>query len=127
MKLTYEHYIDSAHQLKDTEWLVTKKCANLHGHTYKIIVEIETEEMLPNGMIVDFSTIKQTLDVLDHKYINDVFADEDIGYEPTAENISRYYTDKIADSMIQDLSTFKLRVGVCEGWKGKDNFIWNEK
>ena len=87
-------------------------CRHIHGHNYKIIVGIKTEELNDNGMVMDFSDLKKIvskyLNTLDHALmVND--SDDDmiskiidvipdlkfvlIPYEPTAENMARdiYY------------------------------------
>lgn len=59
-------------------------CANLHGHTYKLEVEV-TSNLAPKDMVVDFKVLKENVEekvisVLDHHLINDVIEN------PTAEN-----------------------------------------
>ncbi len=41
-------------------------CRRLHGHTWKVIVEIEGPTQ-PDGMVVDFRDIKALIKQLDHK------------------------------------------------------------
>ena len=113
MKLQVRHYFDSAHQLKDSDELVTKACARLHGHTYAVIVEAEAE-LNKAGMVVDFKAIKQIIDRLDHRYINDIFAQQQIDLQPTAENIAGVLAGWIAN----ELNIEVTRVSVCEGYKG---------
>lgn len=114
-----QHYFDAAHQLKDSEWLVTKACARLHGHTYAVKVTAETEELNGAGMVIDFKAIKEAIDVLDHRYINDVFAEEGVDLQPTAENIAVYLANKI-----NDLGVHVTKVAVCEGYKGAERASW---
>jgi len=76
---------EAAHHLPDYQG----KCHNLHGHTYKLEVEISGPpigEKMPKGMIYDFGNLKhdvqmQILSVYDHICLND------IDQYPTAENI----------------------------------------
>lgn len=119
MKLQVRHYFDSAHQLKDSDGLVTKACARLHGHTYAVIVEAEAE-LNKAGMVVDFKAIKQIIDRLDHRYINDVFLSFSIDLQPTAENIAHVLADWIAD----ELNIKVIKVSVCEGYKGPEKASW---
>lgn len=119
MKLQVRHYFDSAHQLKDSDELVTKACARLHGHTYAVVVEAEAK-LNKAGMVVDFKAIKQIIDRLDHRYINDVFLSFSIDLQPTAENIAVVLADWIAD----ELSIKVIKVSVCEGYKGLEKASW---
>ncbi len=60
---------DAAHYTPGT----TKKCMNLHGHTFTVDIEIEGEPKETNGMIMDFLEIKKivksVLEKYDHKII----------------------------------------------------------
>ena len=79
---------DSAHYLPEHDG----KCANIHGHTYKLEITIERvgsgsliEEGPAAGMVMDFSIVKQiveqrVIEQLDHRLLNDV-----VNYRPTAE------------------------------------------
>lgn len=118
MKLLVQHYFDASHQLPDTEYLVTKACARLHGHTYAVKVDIESQE-LKGGMVVDFKAVKNVIDRLDHQHVNDVFDRLGIKDEPSAENIAKY----IAVWIEQELG-FKAIVSVCEGYKGRERASW---
>ena len=82
MKVTKEITVDSAHILSNYEG----KCANLHGHTYKLQVSLEGDAKNENHMVLDFNVLKQVLntavmDVFDHAVI---FSDE--GIRNAAEN-----------------------------------------
>lgn len=122
MKLFYRHFFDASHQLPDSDFLITKKCANLHGHTYAVDVEIETEE-LNAGMIIDFSAVKQTVDILDHQHINTVFSQHGYHVPSTAENIALFLKKNI-----EFLFTKKVSVGIRlnEGYKGENRGGWIE-
>lgn len=128
MKLEIKHYFDSAHQLPDTEFLKTKACARLHGHTYKTIITFEGEK-LEGGMVVDFKIIKEIVDELDHQFINEVFSRYELWKDisPSSENISKFIHWLIKNKLyfIKNLS-----VAVCEGYKGEERAsytIYEEK
>lgn len=121
MKLKVRHYFDAAHKLEDTKDLVTKECANLHGHTYAVIVEAENKLLNSAGMVIDFKAIKQAIDILDHTYINNVFNNYDLDIQPTAENIAMFIAELVED-LDSDLKVTK--VSVCEGYKGEDRASW---
>ena len=66
-------------------------CQNLHGHNLKIRVFCKSESLNSDGMVIDFKEIKKSVhEVMDHKYINDVF-----DFNPTAENIAKWIVDSI--------------------------------
>lgn len=54
-------------------------------------VYLKSEELDQNGMVYDFTHIKQRImDRLDHQYLNDVF-----DFNPTAENIAKWIHDQV--------------------------------
>ncbi len=65
---------EASHQLPQAEQY--GKCAKLHGHTYKLQVEIEGA-VNADGWVTNFVTLKQLvnkhiIEVLDHAHINDI-------------------------------------------------------
>ena len=49
------------------------KCEALHGHNWVIVVYCRAKELNRDGMVTDFTHIKQIVkDTFDHKYINSV-------------------------------------------------------
>jgi 6-pyruvoyltetrahydropterin/6-carboxytetrahydropterin synthase len=118
MKILLKHFFDASHQLPDTEHLVTKACARLHGHTYAVKVEIEGEANKA-GMIVDFGAIKNVINKLDHQHINDIFKATNLPIEATAENIAKFISLEIR----KDLNLW-ADVYICEGYKGEDRASW---
>ena len=67
-------------------------CKNLHGHTWKVEVAIESRQIDEIGMVVDFKVIKgklkELLNRIDHVYLNDLPTFQDVN--PTTENLARY-------------------------------------
>lgn len=82
---------DSAH--RNTGFGEGHKCNNIHGHTFNYEVHVESEVDPKTGLSIDFGEVKKAMkekvDVLDHKYLN-----EDVPYfrevPPSAENIASY-------------------------------------
>ncbi len=62
MKIKTEVKISAAHIVHTTD----SKCSNLHGHTWRIVVEIDGD-VQPDGMVIDFIKIKEMINQMDHK------------------------------------------------------------
>jgi len=78
----------SAHNLRGYKG----KCEDLHGHNWKVMVEIEKETLDKIGMVMDFKFVKKelnkVLDKLDHKYLNKIPYFKKVN--PTSESIAEY-------------------------------------
>ena len=80
--------ISAAHRL---DLSYQSKCARYHGHNWIITVECKSKILDQNGMVTDFSHIKEmVINKFDHSLLNDVF-DEN----PTAENIAKWIVDNV--------------------------------
>ena len=82
MILSKEFEFEASHKLPNYDG----NCANLHGHSYKLIVHIKGMPDPDTGMVMDFKELKYmankyVVDRFDHTYINDIM---DV---PTAENM----------------------------------------
>lgn len=80
--------VSASHQLAlDYE----SKCCRPHGHNWIITVFCKSETLNHNGMVIDFSEIKNKVkNVLDHSNLNEV-----MDINPTAENIARWVCDRV--------------------------------
>jgi len=123
MKIAKEYKWEMGHRLT----FHTGKCKNLHGHSYKMRIEI-TGGIDKNGMILDYfvldNIVNPIIDNLDHSvivYKNDVdllemlkklnFRHVILENECTAENITNYLLEKLRDSdIINFASNIKIRV-----------------
>ena len=82
MWITKTLTFDSAHMLSNYEG----KCANLHGHTYRVTVSIEKDTDLQAHMVMDYNEIKKVFDAVDHAIIF-----SGVGIRDTAEeNLLRW-------------------------------------
>lgn len=115
-----EHSFDSAHFLAG----YIGKCANIHGHRWKVEVEVAAEEIVKEGqnkgMIVDFSVLKDDirliLDYYDHSLIiedgtlreetlkclnQEGFRVIKVQFRPTAENFASFFYNTISEKGYQ--------------------------
>lgn len=80
------------------------KCESLHGHNWIVTVYCRARELNEDGMVIDFSRIKQVVKgQLDHRNLNEV-----LPFNPTAENMARWICDQLP-------GCFKVEVQESEG------------
>lgn len=103
------------------------KCKNLHGHSYKLLVEFEGL-LDENGMMIDYFDVKEIInpiiEKIDHAFM---VHDKDIElievltklksnfilvpYQPTAENICFYFLNEIKlQKLPERIRAIKVRV-----------------
>lgn len=93
------------------------KCEELHGHNFAVEVYLSGHQLGDDGMLVDFKTIKanlqKVLDVLDHKYINDIpfFAER----ASSAEYVAMY----IFTEMEKLMGTERVSVSRVTVWESE--------
>lgn len=96
-KLIYRTFVDTtfsaAHQLRDYKG----SCGEMHGHTWKVRVEVETGGLDKIGMTLDFKDLMMKANTVikrfDHRCLNQISPfDKD---NPTAENIARYIYSEV--------------------------------
>jgi 6-pyruvoyltetrahydropterin/6-carboxytetrahydropterin synthase len=106
-----EQQFSAAHYLKD----YPGKCANVHGHNYRVQITVEGEVLDHLGMVIEFEVIKQAvkewIDKLDHNFINEVPPFDTL--QPSAENLARFFHDVVA-AAIQDSAARVSYVRVYE-------------
>lgn len=91
--LKVEAGFSAAHNLRGYKG----KCEDLHGHNWKVEVEVKSVKLNNIGMVMDFGLIKEALnnilEKLDHKYLNEIPYFKKVN--PTSENIAKYIFDCI--------------------------------
>ena len=134
MKIAKEFRWEMGHRLQHHKG----KCVNLHGHSYKMIVEFNGD-IAKDGMVIDYFDVKKIIapivDKLDHSVV--ISKDDTalleavkqlgsdyviIDYESTAENLCHYFIDRIKETELPNNIT-ELTVRVME----TDNTYAEEK
>lgn len=96
-RLTINTHFAAAHNLINYQG----DCENLHGHNWKVDVTVKARDLDKAGLAVDFKVLKketnQVLDLLDHKYLNEVKPFDRLS--PSSENISRFIYEQLGAAL----------------------------
>lgn len=123
MKIAKEYNWEMGHRLPFHEG----KCKNLHGHSYKCMVEISGDPD-SNGMVLDYYDMKKiiqpVIDELDHAFM--VYTEDRevldfldkinsrkvvVNFQSTAENICLYLLSKIKETGLpKNIKSVKVKV-----------------
>jgi 6-pyruvoyltetrahydropterin/6-carboxytetrahydropterin synthase len=89
--------IEAAHRLPNVP--EGHKCSRLHGHSFRIELQITGNVDAHSGWIMDFADVKAafqpTYDRLDHHYLNEIPGLEN----PTSENLARWIWDQLKPNL----------------------------
>ena len=123
MKIAKEFRWEMGHRLPDH----FGKCKNIHGHSYKMLVEF-SGELDKKGMIIDYYNVEKiinpVIEKLDHAFMvnkNDKVVLEFlekmnskrvvVDFESTAENICKYLLNEVSKtSLPENVKEIKVRV-----------------
>lgn len=97
-ELSIKSHIAAAHYLRGYEG----PCKELHGHTWKIEVTLQSETLNEIGLVVDFKDVKCKLEKflkpLDHVCLNDLeFFKVN---NPSTENIAKYIFENFGREVV---------------------------
>ena len=110
-EVTIKKSFSAAHLLKE----IGGKCEELHGHNFLVEVSVASESLNSEGLLIDFRVVKrwtdEVLELLDHKYLNDIEYFKNIN--PSSEQLARFLYDRISEKSRQAKVTL-LRVTVWE-------------
>ncbi len=85
---TVEASFAAAHHLRN----YPGKCANNHGHNFRVRVTVEGATLDPVGMLIDFGVLKRWLreicETMDHQSLNDL--PPFMAVNPTTENVAAH-------------------------------------
>ena len=101
----------AAHYLRDYEG----PCSRVHGHNWKVEVEVNASRLDKIGMGLDFKLIKQAtnklIDRLDHQNLNELPPFD--RQNPTAENIAAWLYRELSSILNTDV----IRVASVTLWE----------
>ncbi|MBA4421879.1 MAG: 6-carboxytetrahydropterin synthase QueD [Syntrophus sp. (in: bacteria)] len=108
---TIKKSFSAAHLLKE----IGGKCEELHGHNFLVEVSVAAESLNSEGLLIDFRVVKkwtdEVLELLDHKYLNELEYFKNIN--PSSEQLARFLYDRIGEKSRQAKITLS-RVTVWE-------------
>jgi len=111
-EVTVEQTFAAGHALRNYKG----KCENVHGHNYRVRVTIAGEQLDEIGLLVDFVDVKRlmggAIEYLDHRFINDLPPFDQLN--PSAENIAKYFYERVSEGMKTDVPVRITEVRVWE-------------
>lgn len=101
----------ASHSLRNYEGA----CQRMHGHNWKVEVEVAATKLNDVGMGIDFKAIKratkEVLEGLDHYHLNDIPPFDELN--PTAENIASFLYEAIGNRINAEF----IRVSAVTVWE----------
>ena len=105
--ITKRMEVAGCHRLTTT---YPSKCNNLHGHNWVITVSCRASELDANGMVVDFTQVKEKI----HGYLDHGNFNELLPFNPTAENIARWICEQIDNCYRVEVQESEGNVAIYE-------------
>ena len=94
------------------------KCANPHGHNYRVRVTIRGAELDKAGLLLDFKDLKgvmrSVIERLDHQMLNETAPFVELN--PSAENLAKYFYDE-TNCRLQSLTSGRVAVKDVTVWE----------
>jgi len=116
-QITVEQHFDAAHFLRGYQG----KCEALHGHRFRVVVNIRASGVNDIGIAYDFAKLKQHLgDILvrfDHTCLNDVTPFDKIN--PSSENIAA----TIYNELTLKLAGASVSLSCVEVWESPQSGV----
>jgi 6-pyruvoyltetrahydropterin/6-carboxytetrahydropterin synthase len=89
--------IEAAHRLPNVP--AGHKCSRLHGHSFRVEIQLHGNIGTNTGWVMDFSDVKSAFqplyDQLDHHYLNDIEGLDN----PTSERLSIWIWERLKPSL----------------------------
>ena len=87
--LKNEIQFDTAHYLSGYEG----KCSNIHGHRYRLVVELASETLQAKGqcrgMVADFSDVKKAMQAIAEQYDHKLLIEDNEDGRAVAEALAK--------------------------------------
>jgi len=113
-KIIVNDYFSSAHQLRGYKG----KCEDLHGHNWKVEIDVEGQKLDEIGMLIDFKIIKEilknSLADFDHKMLNDIPPFD--AMNPSSENLAKFMFERISS-----LLPLGIRLAAISIWESDNS------
>ncbi|MCK5580294.1 MAG: 6-carboxytetrahydropterin synthase QueD [Candidatus Omnitrophica bacterium] len=95
-ELSIVDHFSAAHFIRGYEG----PCRNMHGHTWKVSVTVQSEDVNDIGLVLDFKEMKENLKTIlyefDHVCLNDLPQFKDVN--PTSENLAKFIYQEFSKS-----------------------------
>jgi 6-pyruvoyltetrahydropterin/6-carboxytetrahydropterin synthase len=136
MKIAKEFRWEMGHRLPEHFGM----CKNIHGHSYKMIVEFEGN-LNEQGMIIDYYDVEKIIDPIIEKLDHSFMVNRDdkivleflekmnskkvvVDFESTVENISKYLLNEINQSKLpSNVKKLSVRIYETQGDYAVDEII----
>ena len=118
---------EAAHRLSS----YAGKCKQLHGHNFKVELQMKSSELDKNEFVYDFTNLKKILAEFDHKtLLKDNSENKELvksfplewvvwlAFEPTAEQLAKYICNKISSQTKLDF----IKITIWENEKSSASF-----
>ncbi|WP_082645956.1 6-carboxytetrahydropterin synthase QueD [Bradyrhizobium valentinum] len=116
MKISQAFKFEAAHRLPNVP--PTHRCSRVHGHSYRVEVQLDGPVDPVTGFVVDFSDLVEPfigiINALDHRCLNEVEGLEN----PTAENIAVLIWERLKHKLHQ-ISSVRV-YGTSDCWTEYD-------
>jgi len=111
-EVTVEQSFAAGHALRNYHG----KCEDVHGHNYRVRVTVEGDKLDSTGLLVDFLEVNRLISgavgYLDHRFINDLAPFDEVN--PSAENIAKYFYDRISVGLNNEVP---VRISAVQVWE----------
>ena len=112
-ELTVNMDFAAAHMLRGYKG----KCENLHGHNWKVQVQVKARSLDRQGMVMDFKDVKdvaaELLEKFDHRCLNEL--PEFSKTNPTTENVARILYRQLSNKLRKGAKVSKVTAWESDG------------
>ena len=116
-ELKVTQHFAAAHNLRE----FGGRCENLHGHNWFVEAVVRAEALDKIGLALDFGVLKKHLkaglELLDHKYLNELPAFQ--SQNPSSENIARFIFQHLAPLVSQETEG-RARLHSVSAWESEN-------